>query len=125
MQKDFKYKVKLYQDPRGKRPIKDYLNSLATKTDKDSRVKLGSIDYHIQALRKYGTRAGEKIVKHIVDDIWELRPLKDRILFFYWQDDTFILLHHFHKKTQKTPPKEIEQAKRNLNDFLERSKDND
>ncbi|MCL2360013.1 MAG: type II toxin-antitoxin system RelE/ParE family toxin [Candidatus Bathyarchaeota archaeon] len=122
MQKDLKYRVKLYRDQQGRRPIKEYLDGLASKTDKSSRIKLGSIDYHLQALRKYGTRAGEKIVKHIVDDIWELRPLKDRIFFFYWKDDTFILLHHFHKKTQKTPPQEIEQAKRNLRDFIERSK---
>jgi phage-related protein len=31
------------------------------------------------------------------------------------------LLHHFVKKTNKTPPREIEQAKRNKKDFLERS----
>jgi len=29
-----------------------------------------------------------------------------------------VLLHHFIKKTQKTPLREIEQAKRNLADFL-------
>jgi len=60
-------------------------------------------------------------VKHIEGDIWELRPLKDRIIFFYWQEDTFVLLHYFIKKTQKTPRREIEQAKRNLKDFLDRS----
>jgi len=30
-------------------------------------------------------------------------------------------LHHFTKKTNKTPPGEIEQAKRNLADYLERN----
>ena len=60
-------------------------------------------------------------MKHIEGDIWELRPLKDRIFFFYWKDNTFILLHYFIKKTQKTPQREIEQAKRNLKDFLDRS----
>ncbi|MDZ5724784.1 type II toxin-antitoxin system RelE/ParE family toxin [Acetobacterium sp. K1/6] len=38
-------------------------------------------------------------VKHIDGDIWELRPLADRIFFFYWKDNTFVLLHYFHKKT--------------------------
>ncbi|MGI6607181.1 MAG: type II toxin-antitoxin system RelE/ParE family toxin [Peptococcia bacterium] len=33
----------------------------------------------------------------------------------------WILLHHFLKKTKKTPRREIEQAKRNLTDYLERS----
>ena len=34
--------------------------------------------------------------------------------------DTFIMLHHFVKKTQKTPKREIEKAKRELEDYLRR-----
>lgn len=32
----------------------------------------------------------------------------------------FVLLHRFMKKTQKTPAREIEQAKRELADLIER-----
>lgn len=71
-----------------------------------------------------GTRAGEPYVKHLDGDIWELRPLRDRILFAGWVDGRFILLHHFVKGTQKTPGREIEQARRNLADIIERSKGN-
>jgi phage-related protein len=104
---------------------KEYLKELSDSTDKGSRIKLNKIDYYLQTLRAYGTRAGEPFVKHIDGDIWELRPLRDRFFFFGWQGNNFILLHHFVKKTQKTPPKEIEQAKRNLKDFIERSKENE
>jgi len=58
----------------------------------------------------HGTRVGEPVVKHIGGDIWELRPLTRRIFFFYWKDNKFILLHHFVKKTNKTPANEIKQA---------------
>ncbi|MBP5737985.1 MAG: type II toxin-antitoxin system RelE/ParE family toxin [Abditibacteriota bacterium] len=34
----------------------------------------------------------------------ELRPIKNRILFAAWYENTFILLHCFTKKSQKTPP---------------------
>ena len=61
-------------------------------------------------------------MKHIEGRIWELRPLNNRIFFFYWQDNKFVLLHHLIKKSQKTPTKEIERARSNLKDFLERSK---
>ncbi|MCL1941873.1 MAG: type II toxin-antitoxin system RelE/ParE family toxin [Synergistaceae bacterium] len=115
------YRIKIYKDAHGNQPIKEYLSGLAGKTDKDSRIKLCKIDYYLQALREYGTRVGEPFVKHIDGDIWELRPLHDRFFFFCWQGDSFILLHHFVKKTQKTPKKEIEQAERNLNNFIERS----
>lgn len=54
-------------------------------------------------------------------DIWELRPLDNRIMYAYWKDNTFVLLHYFNKKTQKTPKSEIQIAKNNLKDFLERN----
>ena len=53
--------------------------------------------------------------------MYELRPTRERIFFFYWKDNTFVLLHHFVKKTQKTPLREIEQAERRMKDYLERS----
>ena len=119
------FNIKLYRDAKGNQPIKEYLNDLANKTDKSSRIKLGKIDYYLQVLREYGTRAGKPFVKHIDDDIWELRPLSDRFFFFGWQGNRFILLHHYVKKSKKAPPQEIEQAKRNMKDFIERSKLNE
>ena len=50
--------------------------------------------------------------------------ISNRILFAGLVDGKYILLHQFPKKTQKTPKREIEQAKRELEDYLERSKDN-
>jgi ribosome-binding protein aMBF1 (putative translation factor) len=41
-------------------------------------------------------------------------------LFAAWIDGGFVLLHHFMKKTRKTPRKEIERAKRELRDFQDR-----
>ena len=60
------------------------------------------------------------ILNNLEDEIWELRPLRDRILFVAWIDGSFVLLHHFVKKTQKTPRREIEKAKRELKDLKER-----
>ena len=47
--------------------------------------------------------------------------MRNRILFVAWNGDGFILLHHFIKKTQKTPQREIEKAKKEYKDILERS----
>jgi len=61
-------------------------------------------------------------MKHIDGDIWELRPVRGRIFFASWTDEGFILLHHFQfKKTNKTPKREIDQAKNNLLDIRNRS----
>ena len=72
-------------------------------------------------LEELGSRVGEPVTKHLDGEIWELRPLKNRFLYAYYKDNKFIILHYFIKKTQKTPKREIEQAKRNLQDYLERN----
>lgn len=62
-----------------------------------------------------------KSIKNIKDEIFELRPGKNRILFFsVTSDNKFILLHGFKKKTQKTPKKEIEKAEQELKDYKRR-----
>jgi phage-related protein len=115
------YKIYFYKDSRGHQPIKEYILELAAKQDKSSRIKLNKIQEYMEVLQANGTRAGIPYVKHLDGKIWELRPLSDRILFAAWVDDKIILLHHFTKKTQKTPSREVEQAKRNLKAFLERT----
>lgn len=50
----------------------------------------------------------------------ELRPGSNRVLYFYHKNDTFVLLHHFRKKTQKTPRRELEKAKAERDDYLSR-----
>ena len=118
------FEVEFYEDKNGTQHVKEVLIELRdrAKTSKDARIQYQKILTYIRALETYGTRIGEPQVKHLDGNLWELRPLAHRILFFYWRDNKFVLLHHFIKKSQKTPVKEIEQATRNLKDFLERSK---
>lgn len=112
-----------YKDKNGNSKIIDYLDELQkkAKTDKNARINREKILTYMTALMKYGTRIGTPVVKHVDGNLWELRPLSNRIFFFYWKDNKFVLLHHFIKKSQKTPPKEISKAKSNLKDFLERN----
>ena len=119
------YKIHFYRDKSGKEPVIEYMKGLASKKDKDSRIKLNKINDYIEALSVYGTVIGEPYMKHLNGDIWELRPLRDRILFVAWDNDGFILLHQFMKKTRKTPAREIEKAKRELADLKERGIDNE
>jgi len=119
------YDIHYYKDENGKSPIADYLRELAAKNDKNSRIKLYKIIDYVSYLQETGTGAGEPYIKHLDGDIWELRPIRDRILFAAWDGNSFILLHHFMKKTQKTPQREIDKAKRNLLDYRERSEDDE
>lgn len=114
------HEIFFYKDKNGKEPVREYIMELAIKKDKDSRIKLNKIQDYIQILSEYGTTAGEPYLKHLGGDLWELRPLRDRILFVGWISGSYVLLHHFMKTTQKTPKREIEQAKRELTDLRER-----
>ena len=119
------YEIHFYKDKNEKEPVKEYIAGLASRTDKNSRIKLNKIMEYIKALSEYGTQIGEPYIKHLDGEIWELRPLRDRILFAAWDGNSFVLLHVFMKQTQKTPQREIERAKRNLADYQERSEDNE
>lgn len=114
------HKVYFYKDRNGKEPVAEYLAELAKKNDKDSRIKLTKIRDYIKMLGQYGTQVGEPYIKHLDGEIWELRPLRDRILFVGWANGSYVLLHQFMKKTQKTPAREIEKAKRELADLTGR-----
>lgn len=115
------HEIIFYQDRSGKKPVLEYMQKLSKSKSKDSRIKLSKIQDYVKVLRENGTYAGEPFIKHLDGEIWELRPLRDRILFAGIVGGRFVLLHQFLKRTQKTPPREIEQAKRELADFKERS----
>lgn len=116
------HEIIFYEDSSGRKPVREYIRELEKSKSKDSRVKLNKINDYIQALSMYGVAGlSENYVKHLDGEIWELRPIRDRILFAGVVGGRYVLLHQFMKQTQKTPAREIEKAKRELADFRERS----
>ena len=114
------YEIIFYRDSSGTQPVKDYIATLSKKTDKDSRINHSKINDYISLLQRHGLTLREPFIKYVEEDIWELRPIRNRILFFTLTGNEFILLHYFIKKTRKTPKTEIDQAKKNMKDFIER-----
>lgn len=119
------HQIYFYKDKDGNRPVADYLIALGSKNDKDSRIRFNKIQDYINALCEYGLQLREPYIKHLGGELWELRPLRDRIFFVAWYNGSFVLLHQFIKKTQKTPEREIEKAKRELADLMERGVDDE
>ena len=117
------YNIEIYEDKNGRSEVVEYIKSLQKKNDKDSKIKFNKIIAYIRLLREHGLSLGTPYIKHLDTEIWELRPLRDRILFAYWDNNKFILLSHFMKQTQKTPPREIEKAKKLLKDYKNRSEE--
>ena len=116
------YTVEFYETSDGKSELWDFLEDLRLKSakSKDARIQYKQIALYIQLLQENGTRLSENITKYLDDGIWELRPGNNRVFYFYCKDDTFVLLHAFRKKTQKTPRRELERAKAERDDWLAR-----
>lgn len=115
-----------YEKENKENPVKDFLLSLSSKHRAKALWEIGLLAEHGQKLK-------EPYSKVITGDdykgLWELRIkfARDisRIFYFMPVGDTFILLHGFLKKTQKTPKWELETAKRYMEDYKRRFKNNE
>ena len=117
------YEIEFYEKTNGECNVWDFLENLRMKvaTNKDARIQYKQVTFYIELLKQNGSTLSENIMKHIEDDIWELRPGDNRVFYFFYDEDgKFVLLHHFKKKTQKTPKREIERAKAERDDYKAR-----
>lgn len=75
----------------------------------------------------YKIRIREPYRKYLSDGIFELRAKEGYgitcVLYFFYVDQHIILTNGFIKKTQKTPRREIERAKKYCTDYLRRKKE--
>ncbi len=71
------------------------------------------MDY-ILSLLETQDRLPVKFIKFLRDELYELRMEYDsniyRVFFIFDEDKIVVLFNGFQKKTQKTPPSEIEKA---------------
>ena len=110
-----KFEVEFYETPNGEQPAKEFLLSI----DKKMRAKMADM---ISILQDNGYELREPYSKYISEGIFELRAKVGsditRVLYFFYVDRKIILTNGFIKKTQKTPSKEIERAKKYRADYL-------
>lgn len=117
------YEVILYETASGRIPIKEYLEKLA-KESKTS--ELAQIISFKERLEKHGMAVDKEFprtIRKIRDDIYELRPGKNRVFFFYYIDNKFVLLHAYRKHSEKAPKSEIDKAVKEMKDFIKRKND--
>jgi phage-related protein len=120
------YEIIFYQDAKGHSELLEFIEMLNTKaaSSKNERIMLKQIRFYINILENLGTMAGEPFVKHIQDEVWEIRPGYNRILFFTWYNNKIVLLNYFRKTTNKTPKSEIEKAINEIKDWKGRNDQN-
>lgn len=112
------YKILFYKKENGTEPVKEFLLTLPLK---HKAKALREIDL----LAEFGTQLKAPHVTKIEGDkyggLWELR-IKfasdiSRIFYFMPEGNTFILLHGYLKKTDKTPKKELKTAKKYIDNY--------
>lgn len=114
--------VDFYKMESGKVPVQDFLYSLEPKM----RAKAFK---DIELLREFGSELREPYVKSIKGKknkgLYELRIKFSsdivRIFYFTYCNNKYVLLHGFVKKTMQTPVREIERARKYMEDYKRRS----
>ena len=113
----FPYQAIFYDKPDGTIPAEDFLLAI------DNKMRAKMI-WTINVLRADGPEIREPYSKHLDDGIFELRAQVGtditRVLHFFIVGKRAILTHGFIKKTDKTPPAEIERAKSYRMEYLSR-----
>ena len=111
------YDSEFYDKADGTEPAKDFILSLDTKMQ-------AKVLRTVSLLREAGPSLREPYSKSLSDGIFEIRTKFGsditRVLYFFVIGKKIILTNGFIKKTQKTPPAEIELAKQYRADYLSR-----
>jgi len=112
-----KFDILFYNLIDGTKPAKDFIVGLPPKM----KAKILRL---IDILETNGPELREPYSKHSNDGIFELRGKigsdTSRVLYFFMIGKRVILTHGFIKKTQKTPPSEIERVKKYRTEYLSR-----
>lgn len=111
------FNIEFFETDDGKKPVREFLQSLDAKME----VKVIRNLKHLQA---HGYELREPLSAPLGDKLFELRTQVGgnitRVIYFFYIDKTIVLTHGFTKKTQKTPPSEIERAEKYRRIYLER-----
>ena len=112
---DKKFTVEFYEKEDGEKPCLTFLNTLEVKLRAKAFRDLALLEEKGKDLRLPYSR-------HLDDGIFELRTIQGknivRNLYFFFAGSKIIMTHGFRKKTDKTPPGEIDRAKEYRKDYL-------
>jgi phage-related protein len=85
----------------------EYLEELHHSSNPKDYSLYEKIMVKLHLLANAGSTLGMPHVKFLQDKIWELRVKNERILYVTIIGNEIYLLHHFTKKTQKTPKNDL------------------
>jgi phage-related protein len=106
-------RVIFYRSEGGAEPVREWLKELR----KEDRKAVGEDIKTAQ----FGWPLGMPLIRKIERDLWEVRSnITNGIArtLFTVEEGTMVLLHGFVKKSQETPPNELQTARRRLRNII-------
>lgn len=108
-------KIFFYETPNGKSPIKKLIDGLPN-------IEQARFLEVIDEIENNGLSASRIIFKPLEGKLWEIKfsspTLGYRVLYVLLEKALMVWLHAFAKKTQKTPIKELDLARKRLKEIL-------
>ncbi|MBI2611327.1 type II toxin-antitoxin system RelE/ParE family toxin [Candidatus Gottesmanbacteria bacterium] len=109
-----RWKIEYYSTSSGSEPIQEFIDNL------EETIK-SHVYNTFELLAEFGPFLRMPHTKKIIGTpLWELRILGQSSLRFFYiaiVQKSFLILHGFKKKTQKTPKKEIDIALKRLKEY--------
>ena len=109
MNGDVRLRVVFFKTTSGSEPVREWLKALPSEERKIIGDDLKTA--------QFGWPVGMPLIRKLEAGLWEVRSaLPNRIarIIFTVEGHTMVLLHGFIKKSQKTPPDELNTARRRL-----------
>lgn len=99
------YEIYYFEDDKGNAPVREYIKVLP---DQD-RAKIYA---YLNRLSEVGPQMRRPMADYIGEKtgLYELRPSRHRIIYFFLERKNIILLHALLKKTDKIPEKDLRIA---------------
>ena len=97
-----------YVDDRGNRPVEVFIRSLPVK--ERSRILA-----YIYELKKEGNNLRRPMADYLRGGIYELRPRRNRLFYFFYLRDSVVLVHAIIKLTTEIPQNDLNLCLRRKN----------
>ncbi len=103
---------------------KDYFELFFEKLDEKTKNKIDEVLFMLTILERIPVKFFKKLegIKGLYEVRIEYKSNVYRIFCCFDKENLVVLFNGFHKKTQKTPLKELEKAKRIMNEYFNEQK---
>ncbi len=104
-------RLRYYTTPRGDCPVATYIEGL-------SRADQAVMAVALTEIAERGFEGRGVTFRQIAGKLWEVRIGPHRVFYVLLRQEEMVLLHAYRKQTQKAPARQLEIARRRMQEVL-------